>query len=92
VGAGIAALEQFRAATERDALVGRLRKNVALRRAPSPKRPGTHGRSTLHGPGLHPGAKRPQGRRTKIRRSVWRSVQCECAVGGPCICGSLPEP
>src|SRR4029453_3702401 len=39
VDAGIATIEQFRAATERDALVGRLRKNVALRRAPAPKRP-----------------------------------------------------
>jgi hypothetical protein len=62
VDAGIATVEQFRAATERDALVGRLRKNVALRRAPHPRRPGQRGRSTLHGPVLHPGAKRPEGR------------------------------
>src|SRR5258705_6508194 len=40
VDAGIATIEQFGAATERDALVGRLRKNVTLRRAPHPKRPG----------------------------------------------------
>src|SRR5262249_33106160 len=33
VDAGIATIEQFRAATEQDALVGRLRKNVTLRRA-----------------------------------------------------------
>ena len=36
VDAGLASLEQFRAATEQEALVGRLRKNVALRRAPHP--------------------------------------------------------
>lgn len=62
VDAGIATIAQFRAATERDALVGRLRKNVTLRRAPAPKRPGKRGRSALHGPVLHPGAKRPEGR------------------------------
>jgi hypothetical protein len=62
VDAGIATIEQFRAATEHDALVGRLRKNVTLRRAPAPKRPGTRGRPALHGPVLHPGAKRPEGR------------------------------
>jgi hypothetical protein len=62
VDAGIATVEQFRAATEREALVGRLRKNVALRRAPTPRRPGRRGRPALHGPVLHPGAKRPEGR------------------------------
>jgi hypothetical protein len=62
VDAGIATIEQFRAATERDALVGRLRKNVTLRRAPAPKRPGKRGRAALHGPVLHPGAKRPEER------------------------------
>jgi hypothetical protein len=62
VDAGIATIEQFRAATERDALVGRLRKNVALRRAPAPKRPGKRGRAALHGLVLHSGAKRPEGR------------------------------
>lgn len=62
VDAGIATIEQFRAATERDALVGRLRKNVTLRRAPTPKPPGKRGRPTLHGPVLHPGVKRPDGR------------------------------
>jgi hypothetical protein len=62
VDAGIATIEQFRAATARDALVGRLRKNSTVRRAPSPKRPGKRGRSALHGPVLHPGAKRPEGR------------------------------
>jgi hypothetical protein len=62
VDAGIATVEQFRATTEHDALVGRLRKNVTVRRTPAPKRPGKRGRPTLHGPVLHPGAKRPEGR------------------------------
>ena len=62
VDAGIATIAQFLAATERDALVGRLRKNVTLRRAPAPKPPGKRGRPALHGPALHPGAKRPEGR------------------------------
>jgi hypothetical protein len=62
VDAGIATIEQFRVATEHDALVGRLRKNITLRRAPAPKHPGTRGRSALHGPVLPPGAKRPEGR------------------------------
>jgi hypothetical protein len=62
VDAGIAPSEQFRAATAHDALVGRWRKNVTLRRAPHPKRPGRRGRPALHGPVLHPGAKRPEGR------------------------------
>jgi len=62
VDAGIATIEQFRAATEQDALVGRLRKNVTLRRAPASKRPGSRGRPALHGPMVHPGAKRPEGR------------------------------
>jgi len=62
VDAGIATIEQFRTATEHEALVGRLRKNVTLRRAPQPKHPGKRGRPTLHGPVLHPGAQRPEGR------------------------------
>ncbi len=62
VDAGIATIEQFRAATMRDALVGRLRKNATLRCAPHPKRPGRRGRPVLHGPVLHPGAQRPEGR------------------------------
>jgi hypothetical protein len=61
VDAGIATVARFREATEQDALVGRLRKNVALRRAP-PRRPGRRGRPARHGPMLHPGAKRPEGR------------------------------
>jgi hypothetical protein len=60
--AGLATLEQFRTATEHEALGGRLRKNVTLRRAPPPQRPSKRGRPALQGPGLHPGAKRPEGR------------------------------
>ncbi len=62
VDAGIATIEQFQAATARDALVGRLRKNVTLRRAPHPKPPGKRGRPARHGPVVHPGATRPEGR------------------------------
>jgi hypothetical protein len=61
VDAGIATVAQFRAATEREALVGRLRKNGTLRRGPKPRHPGRRGRPALHGPVLHPGAKRPEG-------------------------------
>lgn len=62
VDAGIATIEQFRTATAQDALVGRLRKNVTLRRTPPPKRPDKRGRPALHGPVVHPGAQRPEGR------------------------------
>lgn len=62
VDAGIATMEQFAAATDHDALVGRLRKNAALRRAPHPRRRGRRGRPPVHGPVLHPGATRPEGR------------------------------
>jgi len=62
VDAGIATVAQFRAATEQEALVGRLRKNVALRRRPTPRCAGRRGRPARHGPMLHPGAQRPEGR------------------------------
>ena len=62
VDAGIATIEQCRAATARDALVGRVRKNGALGRAPAPRRPGRRGRPARHGPVLQPGAQRPEGR------------------------------
>jgi len=62
VDAGIATCAQFQQATAQDALCGRLRKNVSLRRAPRLKRRGQRGRPQLHGPVLHPGAKRPEGR------------------------------
>jgi len=69
--AGIATVAPVRAATEREALVGRLRKNVAVRRAPHPRRPGQRGRSALPGPVLQPGAKRPEGRaEEETRRRV----------------------
>ena len=84
VDAGIATVEQFQAATEHDALVGRLRKNVRLRRAPAPQRLGKRGRPALHGPVVRPGLKRPQGgpdedtrrrvegREVRVRR--WRNL------------------
>jgi len=62
VDAGIATCEQFAAATAHPALVGRLRKNASLRRAPAPRRRGQRGRSPVHGPVLPPGAKQPEGR------------------------------
>ena len=62
VDAGIATCAQFQQATAQAALCGRLRKNVSLRRAPQLKRRGQRGRPQLHGPVLHPGAKRPEGR------------------------------
>jgi len=84
VDAGIATIEQFRAATARDALVGRLRKNVTVRRAPHPKPPGKRGRPARHGPVVHPGAKRPEGRpdedtpvrieEREVRVQRWRNL------------------
>jgi len=62
VDAGIATCAQFSRATERDALVGRLRSNVKLRRAAPPRKPHPRGRPCLHGPLVHPGAQRPEGR------------------------------
>ena len=62
VDAGIATCAQFQQATEQAALCGRLRKNISVRRAPRPKRRRERGRPRLHGPVLHPGAKRPEGR------------------------------
>jgi hypothetical protein len=62
VDAGIATIEQFQVATTHDALVGRLRRNVALRWAPKQPRQGQRGRPRRHGPVLHPGAQRPEGR------------------------------
>jgi hypothetical protein len=61
VDAGIATCEQFSAATDHDALVGRLRRNISLRRAPRPRRPRRRGRPPVHGPVLHPGARQPEG-------------------------------
>jgi hypothetical protein len=60
VDAGIATQEQFTAATERDALVGRLRSNCKLRGEPLPSPPGKRGRRPKHGAVLHPGAVQPE--------------------------------
>lgn len=62
VDAGIATHEQFSKATERQALLGRLRKNCVLRCAPPLRAPGQkrrRGRPREHGAILHPGADRP---------------------------------
>ncbi len=60
VDAGIATQEQFAAATEQDALAGRLRKNCKLRCAPVPKEKGKRGRPPKHGAVLHPGSTSPE--------------------------------
>jgi hypothetical protein len=84
VDAGIATVERFAAATVHDALVGRLRKKVAVRRAPRPRRRGQRGRTPVHGAVLHPGATQPEGgtdedttfsledRQVRVRR--WNNV------------------
>ena len=89
VDAGIATVAQFQQATEQNALCGRLRKNVSLRRAPRPKRRGQPGRPPLHGPPVQRGAKRPEGgtdedfrvqveeREVRIRR--WRNLHFQSA-------------
>jgi len=59
VDAGIATRERFAAATDQDALLGRLRINSVLRCAPPPPR-GTRGHPTWHGPVVHPGARAPE--------------------------------
>ncbi|MEJ7709429.1 MAG: hypothetical protein WKF84_22125 [Pyrinomonadaceae bacterium] len=89
VDAGIATKEQFQQATDKDALVGRLRRNVRLRRAPKPRRVGQRGRPALHGSVLHPGAKRVEGRADEDFRSEvegravrvrrWRGLHFESA-------------
>ena len=57
--AGIATKEQFAAATEQDALLGRLRINVKLRCAPPPPT-GQRGRRPVHGEVIHPGRAVPE--------------------------------
>ena len=59
VDAGIATKEQFAAATEQDALLGRLRINVKLRCAPPPPT-GKRGRRPVHGEVIHPGRDVPE--------------------------------
>src|SRR5215470_156985 len=59
VDAGIATQEQFAAATEQDALLGRLRINTKLRCAPPPPT-GKPGRRPVHGEVVHPGRDVPE--------------------------------
>lgn len=59
VDAGIATQDRFAAATEADALLGRLRINCKLRCAPPPPS-GKRGHPVWHGPVLHPGAALPE--------------------------------
>lgn len=59
VDAGIATKEQFAAASEQDALLGRLRINAKLRCAPG-ARNGDRGRFPLHGAVVHPGSNNPE--------------------------------
>jgi len=59
VDAGIATQERFAAATDQEALLGRLRINGTLRCAPPPPS-GKRGHPIWHGPVLHPGAPAPE--------------------------------
>src|SRR4029434_4716788 len=59
VDAGIATQERFAAATNQEALLGRLRINCTLRCAPPPPS-GKRGHPAWHGPVLHPGASAPE--------------------------------
>ena len=59
VDAGIATQERFAAATDQEALLGRLRINCTLRCAPPPSN-GKRGHPAWHGPVLHPGASAPE--------------------------------
>lgn len=74
VDAGIATQEQFAAATEKDALLGRLRRNVVLRAAPAPKAPGQRGRRRKHGLSFHPGRAVPELAPTEELRVPAREV------------------
>ena len=86
VDAGIATKEQFAAATDQDALVGRLRINCKLRCAPPPPT-GKRGRRPRHGAVLHPGAAHPevepaedflrQGENGAVRVRRWAALHFE---------------
>ena len=86
VDAGIATQERFAAATEQDALVGRLRINGKLRCAPPPPS-GTRGHPRWHGPVLHPGAPTPEvapdeerlvaGEQGEVRIRRWNALHYE---------------
>ena len=60
VEARIATQQQFAAATEQNALLGRLRPNCKLRCAPGPQEKGKRGRPPKHGAVLHPGSESPE--------------------------------
>jgi hypothetical protein len=60
VDAGIATQDRFAAATDADALLGRLRINCQLRCAPPPPERPARGHPVWHGPVLHPGAAQPE--------------------------------
>ncbi len=102
VDAGNATPEQFRAATEHDAVCGRLRRNVSLRRLPMPRRSGKRGRPSKHGPVLDPGAQKPAGhpdedltirveeRLVRLRR--WRNLHFKAAPATRLDVGRVDAP
>ena len=93
VDAGIATIEQFRAATEQDALVGRLRKNVTLRRAPAPKRPGKRGRSRAARTGAASGGKAPRGTPGRRHDGPHRGPRgARAPLAQPALPGDPPDP
>jgi len=86
VDAGIATQDRFAAATDTDALLGRLRLNAKLLGAPPPPS-GKRGHPTWHGAVLHPGAQRPEvepaedftqpGEKGPIRVRRWNALHFE---------------
>jgi hypothetical protein len=86
VDAGIATQERFAAATDQEALLGRLRVNCTLRCAPPP-RSGKRGHPAWHGPMLHPGAPAPEvepaealtvpGDKGEVRVRRWNALHFE---------------
>ena len=86
VDAGIATKDQFAAASDEKALVGRLRRNCWLRQSPPPPN-GKPGRDPIHGPVLHPGRPQPEkeaeeqlqvaGEKGEIRIRRWRNLHYE---------------
>jgi hypothetical protein len=86
VDAGIATQERFAAATDKEALLGRLRINCTLRCAPPPPS-GKRGHPAWHGPVLHPGAPAPEvepaeeltvpGDKGEVRVRRWNALHFE---------------
>src|SRR4029434_5396027 len=86
VDAGLATQERFAAATDKDALLGRLRINCTLRCAPPPPS-GKRGHPAWHGPVLHPGAPAPEvepaealtvpGDKREVRVRRWNALHFE---------------